>query len=39
MLIITKLSEIDDWLRVFADGFEWFAVFVVTGLQQTYREK
>ena len=22
MLIITKLSEIDGWLRVFADGFE-----------------
>ena len=39
MVIITKLSEIDGWLLVFADSFERFAVFVVTGLQQTYKEK
>ena len=38
MLIITKWSEIGGWLRVVADGFEWFAVVVVTSLQQSYRE-
>ena len=37
MLIITKWSEIGGWLRVVADGFEWFAV-LVTSLQQTYRD-
>ena len=39
ILIITKWNEIGDWLRVVAGGFEWFAVSLVSGLQQTYREK
>ena len=39
MLIITKGSEIGGWLRVVADGFGWFAVLVITGLQQTFSGK
>ena len=38
ILIITTWNEIGGWLRVVADGFEWFAVLVVASLQQTYRE-